>query len=82
VNGKTATFRLGSSFFFTGPCKFLDIPVWKRWIAWDMVRYGLRPVLALEWNSPKNYRDLKSIKIIPTQAGIDAGLTVLGVTQY
>lgn len=46
-------------------------------------RYGLKPILALEWQCPEKMRGQPLIfMLVPANAGVEAGLTVLGIVQY
>ena len=72
---------LYSDIFYTALFKrgFVD---YDRWIAWSMVRYGLKPVVALEWKAETIPAALKSVTVSVEPEGVAAGLTVLGITQY
>lgn len=57
---------------------------WRFWMPWaGLRRYGLMPVLALEWRRPPG-RGGQPVKwsLEPTREGVESGLTVLGAVQY
>lgn len=80
-DGSSRTLILYSDIFLSAPFKrgFVDHD---RWLAWSMVRYDLKPVVAFEWKSETLPAALKSVTISVEPEGVAAGLTVLGVTQY
>lgn len=81
TDDSSRTLLLYSDIFFSAPLKrgFVDCD---RYLAWSMVRYGLQPVVALEWKAEHTPAALKSVTISAEPEGVAAGLTVLGVTQY
>ena len=81
ADGGSRTLPLYSDIFLTAQFRrgFVD---YRRWIAWSMVRYGLKPVVALEWTAETIPSPLKSVAVFVEPEGVAAGLTVLGITQY
>ena len=68
--------------FISAPCVLRDLPEHDLWTVAPMVRYGMKPLLAVEWNCGKNSSLLTGVEIQPYSAGADAGLCVLGVTAF
>ena len=68
--------------FITAPVLLRDNPPYDSYIAWPMVRYGLNPVLAIEWNQPEGAAPISEVSIQCSDAGVSAGISVLGVTAF
>ena len=68
--------------FITAPVLLRDNPPYDSYIAWPMVRYGLNPVLAIEWNQPEGAAPISEVSIQSSDAGVSAGISVLGVTAF
>ena len=68
--------------FITAPVLLRDNPPYDSYIAWPMVRYGLNPVLAVEWNQPAGAPPITEVSVQCSDAGVSAGISVLGVTAF
>ena len=73
---------LNSKSFFNSWCSRFG--AWHVWMPWSgLSRYGLKPILALEWQCPEKMRGQPLIfMLVSANAGVEAGLTVLGIVQY
>ncbi|NMA45945.1 MAG: hypothetical protein GX945_05220 [Lentisphaerae bacterium] len=82
ADDSSTTLNLSGLAFLNPPCPLRDISDWTPWMAWNTVRYGLQPAIAYEWQAPTEHPGPVAIEVVPETAGLAAGLTIMGLTQF